>query len=63
MSVPTSVKLGEINYTFLSGVVHLGPNRGNGHYISVASCPDGFMTMFNDEQVEIIVCFAKVAFR
>lgn len=63
MSVPTSVKLGELKYSFLSGVVHLGPNRENGHYISATCCPDGSFTKFNDEEVEIIVCFARVAFR
>lgn len=53
--MPNSIKVGDLKYTLLSSVVHLGPTRNNGHYVSVASCPGGSWTMFDDEKVGTIV--------
>lgn len=54
--------MGGVTFTFVSGIVHLGPNKSTGHYITVTNCPDGTFTSFNDTEVmhglfiEVAVC-------
>lgn len=51
IDIPKKIKLGDVDYTYLSGIVHLGPMRENGHYTCVTSCPDGSFASFDDLQV------------
>lgn len=58
VSIPKSMKVGEANYKFLSGIVHHGPSSHNGHYTCVAACPNGSLTIFDDGKVS----FAHLSF-
>ena len=48
VNIGNFLTVGRATYKFLSGVVHHGKVMAKGHYTSIAICPDGSFSEFDD---------------
>ncbi|KAK3931100.1 Ubiquitin carboxyl-terminal hydrolase 36 [Frankliniella fusca] len=51
ITISKSVVVGMARYKFIGGIIHKGPTIHNGHYVSVALCPNGHYSLFDDPTV------------